>query len=82
MADDTNTVQHTLSDVQAQVALLTDAKDAAVALLASLAEKLAATQFDPAQVQAIYNDLVANKDALAAAVLANTPAAPAPPATQ
>lgn len=68
---------NTLDDVQAQVALDKEIDSSAVKLIEGLVAKLAAAQGDPAQIAQILADMKANSAALAAAVTANTPAAPA-----
>jgi hypothetical protein len=55
-----------------------DAVDSAVALLNSLSAQLVDAADDPAEVQAIAAALAEQSDTLAAAVTANTPAAPEP----
>jgi peptidoglycan hydrolase CwlO-like protein len=55
-----------------------DAVDSAVTLLNSLSAQLVDAADDPAEVQAIAAALAEQSDALAAAVTANTPAAPEP----
>jgi chromosome segregation ATPase len=55
-----------------------DAVDSAVTLLNTLSEQLADAADDPAEVQAIAAALADQSTALAAAVAANTPAAPTP----
>lgn len=65
-------------DLQAQVALTLSVEQGAVALIEGLADKIAATGFDPAQVAAVVQQLRDSRDNLAAAILENTPAAPAP----
>jgi hypothetical protein len=57
------------------VAKDTEVDAAAVTLLENLATMLADAKTDPAAIQAIADSLLANSDALAAAVVANTPAA-------
>ena len=71
----------TMADLSALTAEVTENGDAvasAVALLNTLAAELAAAATDPAAVAALADQLSANSDALAAAVVANTPAAPEP----
>jgi hypothetical protein len=53
----------------------TDAEDAAAKLLGSLSAMIAAAKNDPVAIQAIADNLKAHGDALAEAVVANTPAA-------
>jgi hypothetical protein len=55
-----------------------DAVDSAVTLLNSLSAQLVDAADDPAEVQAIAAALAEQSDTLAAAVTANTPAAPEP----
>ncbi len=65
-------------DLQAQVALTTSIEESAIALIQGLVAKLEAAQGDPAQLAVIVSQLKASGDGLSAAILANTPAAPAP----
>lgn len=69
-----------LDALEAQVKATTDAEDSAIALLQGLAQKLqeAINSGNPARIQAVNDSLKAKTDALAAAIVANTPAAPAP----
>jgi hypothetical protein len=53
--------------------------DSAVVLLTQLAQDLEAARNDPAAIQQIVDNINAQKDTLAAAVVANTPAAPTEP---
>lgn len=66
-----------LSTIQAAVEADTTVDQSAITLLNSLAEQLRNAANDPAEVQAIADQLNQNSSALAAAVSANTPAAPA-----
>lgn len=50
--------------------------ESAITLLNGLAAQLEAAKDDPAQIQAIIDQVTAQSGALAAAVQANTPAAP------
>jgi hypothetical protein len=70
----------TLKDIQDDVTAEKTVIDSAVALLAGLSQQLkdAIAANDPAALQAIVDGLDANKAELAAAVTANTPAAPTP----
>lgn len=68
-----------LTALTAQVQANTDAEASAIALLNGLSAQLAAVATDPAKVSDLANSLKSSADALAAAVVANTPAAPAPP---
>jgi hypothetical protein len=69
-----------LADLQAQVARDTDVKSSAATLLRGLKEKLdaAIAANDPAALTALSASLGATSDALAQAVVDNTPAEPAP----
>lgn len=68
-----------LDDLKAAVAKDTEVDQAAITLLNGLKQKLddAIASGDPAQLSALSAQLGSNSDALAAAVLANTPAAKA-----
>lgn len=63
----------------AQVAANTTVEGSAATLIAAIAAQLAAEP-TPAQVSALAAQLKTSADALSAAVVANTPAAPAPTA--
>jgi len=65
-------VLDTLTD---QVAATTTAEQSAVVLLNGLAAALAAAGTDPVKLQALQDSLKTNTDALADAVVKNTPAA-------
>jgi hypothetical protein len=72
-------------DFAAEVARLQDdiaelilVEDAAILLIENLALQIRANMNDPVALDAIASQLEAQKDRLAAAVAANTPAAPAP----
>ena len=64
-----------IDDLTAQVTANTDAEQSAVVLLGKLHDLLVAAGTDPAKLQAIKDTLKTSADALAAAVVANTPAA-------
>lgn len=64
-----------LTALTAEVARAKTVDESAAALLAGLAAALEAAQGDPAAIQTIVDDLRSNSDALAAAVVQNTPAA-------
>ena len=68
-----------LTDITREVQETQDAEQSAIVLLNSLAEQLRAAATDPAAIAALANQLDSNANALAAAVVANTPAAPTPP---
>lgn len=55
-----------------------DAEDAAITLLASLAAKIEAGATDPVAMRQLATDLKTHGDALAAAIVVNTPADPGP----
>lgn len=63
-----------LTALQAQVQANTDAEQAAVLLLGQLHDMLVAAQGDPAKLQQLITQLGNSKDALASAIVANTPA--------
>lgn len=71
------TMGNELADLQAKVTASGDATDSAVILLKGLKDKLddAISSGDPVALQALSDSLGANTDELAAAILANTPAA-------
>jgi hypothetical protein len=69
-----------LTNLTAQVKANTDAEDSAVVLLNSLSALIVSMKNDPAQLQQLATDLKSHADVLAAAVVANTPAAETPPA--
>ena len=66
-----------MDDLKAQVARDTDAVSSAITLLKGLHDQLAAAiaAGDPAAIQAVADQLKANTDALAQAIVDNTPAA-------
>ena len=65
-----------IDDISADVASNTSAVGSAVTLLQNLSAALAAAGTDPVKLQAIKDALEKNTADLAAAVTANTPAAP------
>ncbi len=67
-----------LDSLTAQVTENTDTEQSAIALLNNLHDLLVAAGTDPAKLAALAGTLKGSRDALAAAVVANTPAAPAP----
>ena len=72
----------TLDDITNAVAAEQTVEASAITLLNQLAAEVAAAANDPAKIQAIVTQIQTNAATLAAAVTANTPAAPAPaPAT-
>ncbi len=68
-----------LDDLTAQVTANTDVVNSALTLIKGLAAALEAAGTDPAKLDALKASLKASDDALAAAVAANTPAAPPAP---
>lgn len=62
----------------AQVTANTAVLQSAVTLINGIADRIAAAGVDPAKLTALTDELRQQDDALAAAVAANTPAAPAP----
>jgi hypothetical protein len=67
--------QATLDDLTQDVSDETTVEQSAITLLQGLSAQLAAAKNDPTKIQAIADSIVANKNALAAAITANTPAA-------
>jgi len=67
-----------LDALTAQVQANTDAEQSAITLLTNLHAMLEAAGTDPAKLSALKDTLKNSSDALAAAVVANTPAAPTP----
>ena len=64
-----------LTALTAQVKANTDAEASAVLLIQGLVAQIAAAGTDPVALKALQDNLKASADALAAAVVANTPAA-------
>lgn len=67
-----------LDALTTQVTANTDAEASAIQLLNNLHALLVAAGTDPAKLAALATTLKTSQDALAAAIVANTPAAPAP----
>lgn len=65
-----------LDDLQAAVAAESTVIDSAITLIQGIPALIAAAGVDQAKLDALKNDITAKSDALAAAVSANTPAAP------
>jgi prophage DNA circulation protein len=61
-----------------QVQANTDAESSAITLIQGLATQIASLASDPAAITALAAKLKTSADSLAAAVMANTPAPPAP----
>jgi hypothetical protein len=74
-------IMSAIDDLAAVVARNTDVEKSAVQLLQGLVNQLEAARTDPAKVTALTEQLRTSVDALAAAVVANTPAAPPPTTT-
>ncbi len=68
-------IMATLADVQAAVTAEDTVIDSAMALLTGLAAQVAALKPTQAAIDALAADITSKRDALAAAVAANTPAA-------
>jgi glycerol-3-phosphate O-acyltransferase len=67
-----------LDDLTVQVKANIDAEASAVTLIQGIAAQLLAAAQDPAKIVALSSTLKTSADALAAAVVANTPVVPAP----
>lgn len=67
-----------LDDLTAQVTENTTLEGSAIQLIQNIAAALAAAGTDPAKLAALQSQLKTSADALAAAITANTPAAPTP----
>jgi len=65
-----------LTALTAEVARNTSVDESAIALLTGLAAQIEALKTDPVALQALADTMRGSSDALAAAVAANTPAAP------
>lgn len=65
-----------LDDLTTEVTNATTVEQSAVTLIQGLAAQLAAAGTDPVKLQALHDQLVASDATLAAAIAANTPAAP------
>ena len=65
-----------LTNLTASVQADTDATNSAITLLNSLAAQITAAAGDPVALQSLADSISANASSLAAAVAANTPAAP------
>ena len=70
-----------LDDLTAQVAANKSVSQSALTLINGIAARITAAGVDPAALQALTDSLKADDDALSAAVVANTPAAPVTPNT-
>lgn len=63
-----------LDALEAEVSRNTEVDQSAITLLTGLAEQIEALKADPVKLQALADSLRSSSDALAAAVVANTPA--------
>jgi hypothetical protein len=70
------TIMAALDDLTAQVASNRTVIQSALTLIAGIADRITAAGTDPAALAALTASLKSDDDALAAAVVANTPAAP------
>lgn len=67
-----------LDDLETSVRAMTDAQASAVTLIKGLADRLTQASQDPKRIGALATQLRVSAEALAEAVVANTPAAPVP----
>jgi hypothetical protein len=72
------TMMAAIDDLQAAVAAEDTVIDSAIALIQGIPALIAAAGVDPAKLAALQSDITAKSSSLAAAVAANTPAAPTP----
>lgn len=68
-----------IDDLEAELARNTSVDESVLALITNLLAQIEAAKTDPARIQAVIDKFRANDDSLAAAVAANTPAAPPAP---
>jgi cell division septum initiation protein DivIVA len=66
-------IMQELDDLTTQVKANTDAEQSAIVLINGIAARIAAAGTDPVVLQALTDSLKGSSDALAAAVIANTP---------
>lgn len=71
-----NRIMADLTQLSADVANTTSVEESAITLINNIAAQLAAAASDPAAIQALSDSLNTEAASLAAAVAANTPAAP------
>jgi hypothetical protein len=69
-------IMATLQDIEGEVGNLDTVEDSAIALIQGLADQIKNLQPNQAAIDQLYADVIARKEKLAAAVTANTPAAP------
>jgi esterase/lipase len=72
------TMANELADLTARVATNNEVIESALVLIQGLHDAIIAAGTDPVKLKALTDSLVAEDDKLAAAIVANTPAAPAP----
>jgi hypothetical protein len=72
------TMMAAIDDLQAAVAAEDTVIDSAITLIQGIPALIAAAGVDPAKLAALQTDITTKSSALAAAVAANTPAAPTP----
>jgi predicted nucleic acid-binding Zn-ribbon protein len=68
-------IMQELDDLTTQVKATDDTEQSALVLINGISDRLAAAGTDPVKLAALTADLKTNSDALAAAVVANTPPA-------
>jgi len=71
-----DTMSKEVDDLTAQVTANTGTINSAIVLINGIADRITAAGVDPAKLTALTTELKAKDDELAAAVTANTPAAP------
>lgn len=76
LAQQETNIMAAIDDLTAEVTRDTTVIDSATTLIKGFGAQLAAAGTDPAKLAALQNTLKTNVDSLAAAVAANTPAAP------
>ena len=69
-------IMATVDDIQADVTAEDTVVDSAITLIQGIAAALKAAGTDPIKLASLHNDITTKSAALAAAVAANTPAAP------
>ena len=78
LAGKANSMEDQIKALQAEVANNTTVEQSAITLIQGLGAAITAAGTDPAALASLVSTLQANDTALAAAITANTPAAPAP----
>jgi len=74
------TMSQQLDNLTAQVQATTDTEQSAITLITGLADEIRRLRDDPAALDALHDRLKASADALAAAIVANTPTTSQPAA--